>query len=102
MADGTGMVGESVDTAYNCHGSWPTHRDPGPLDTLVLAKTLGRQFISFDVVELYLRVLAKASGGSFHSNSRVRAETARAELSWIPRHDSALDWIHTELDGTTK
>jgi hypothetical protein len=27
------------------------------------------------------------------SNSRVRAEAARAELGWTPRHGSVVQWI---------
>ena len=34
---------------------------------------------------------------TFGSNSRVRARRARRELSWMPRHDSALDWIRDEM-----
>lgn len=35
------------------------------------------------------------------SNSRVRADAARKELGWVPRHDSVLHWIRTGLDGVT-
>jgi nucleoside-diphosphate-sugar epimerase len=31
------------------------------------------------------------------SNSRVRAQRARRELAWAPRHTSLLDWILTEM-----
>jgi nucleoside-diphosphate-sugar epimerase len=31
------------------------------------------------------------------SNSRVRAQRARRELGWAPRHVSLLDWILTEM-----
>ncbi|SDK92160.1 Nucleoside-diphosphate-sugar epimerase [Nonomuraea jiangxiensis] len=31
------------------------------------------------------------------SNSRVRAERAREQLGWRPRHTSVTDWIRTEL-----
>jgi nucleoside-diphosphate-sugar epimerase len=31
------------------------------------------------------------------SNSRVRAQRARRELGWAPRHASLLDWILTEM-----
>jgi nucleoside-diphosphate-sugar epimerase len=34
---------------------------------------------------------------TFGSNSRVRAERARAELGWQPRREAALRWIATEL-----
>ncbi|WP_191059675.1 NAD-dependent epimerase/dehydratase family protein [Geminicoccus harenae] len=31
------------------------------------------------------------------SNSRVRADLARAELGWQPRHGSVVDWVRQEL-----
>ncbi|WP_159713598.1 NAD-dependent epimerase/dehydratase family protein, partial [Geminicoccus flavidas] len=31
------------------------------------------------------------------SNSRVRADLARAELGWQPRHGSVVDWVRREL-----
>jgi nucleoside-diphosphate-sugar epimerase len=34
---------------------------------------------------------------SLGSNSRVRAKRARTELGWVPRHDSVIDWITTEM-----
>ena len=34
---------------------------------------------------------------TFGSNSRVRAERARQELEWSPKHDSMLEWIRTEM-----
>lgn len=34
---------------------------------------------------------------TFGSNSRVRANRARTELGWTPRHDSALAWIRSEM-----
>jgi nucleoside-diphosphate-sugar epimerase len=34
---------------------------------------------------------------TFGSNSRVRANRARRELHWLPRHASVLDWIATEM-----
>jgi nucleoside-diphosphate-sugar epimerase len=34
---------------------------------------------------------------TFGSNSRVRANRARRELGWMPRHASVLDWIATEM-----
>jgi len=34
---------------------------------------------------------------SLGSNSRVRANRARSELGWSPRHPSVLDWIANEL-----
>ena len=34
---------------------------------------------------------------SLASNSRVRADRARRELGWRPRHAAVLDWIATEL-----
>ncbi len=34
---------------------------------------------------------------SLASNSRVRADRARRELGWTPRHGSVLDWIRDEL-----
>ncbi|MDB5982135.1 MAG: Nucleoside-diphosphate-sugar epimerase [Pseudomonas sp.] len=34
---------------------------------------------------------------TFGTNSRVRAERARKELGWTPRHRSALDWIRNEM-----
>ncbi|WP_306361243.1 NAD-dependent epimerase/dehydratase family protein [Nocardia sp. CC227C] len=33
------------------------------------------------------------------SNSRVRGEAARNELSWTPRYDSVLHWIRTEMNA---
>ena len=40
---------------------------------------------------------------SFGSNSRVRANRARRELDWAPRHASVIDWILREMpvDGAT-
>lgn len=34
---------------------------------------------------------------TFGSNSRVRAKRARKELSWTPRHTSALTWIEEDM-----
>jgi nucleoside-diphosphate-sugar epimerase len=34
---------------------------------------------------------------SFGSNSRVRSVRARQELGWMPRHESAIDWILNEM-----
>jgi hypothetical protein len=34
---------------------------------------------------------------TFGTNSRVIAKRARAELGWVPRHSSILDWIKTEM-----
>jgi nucleoside-diphosphate-sugar epimerase len=35
------------------------------------------------------------------SNSRIRAKRARAELGWLPRHASAVDWILHEMPTDT-
>ncbi|WP_415756638.1 NAD-dependent epimerase/dehydratase family protein [Pseudomonas sp. LT1P18] len=34
---------------------------------------------------------------TFGTNSRVIAKRARAELGWVPRHSSILDWIKNEM-----
>lgn len=34
---------------------------------------------------------------TFGTNSRVIAKRARAELGWVPRHTSILDWIKNEM-----
>lgn len=34
---------------------------------------------------------------TYGSNSRVRAKRARAELGWLPRHQSVLTWIQDEM-----
>ena len=39
---------------------------------------------------------------TFGSNSRVRAKRARRELSWMPKHDSLLNWIKTEMPISSK
>ena len=36
---------------------------------------------------------------SLASNSRVRAERARRELGWAPRHGSVVEWIRDELEA---
>ncbi len=52
---------------------------------------------SWDFDEAVASLGFEKAAFSLASNSRVRADRARRELGWAPRHASVLDWIGTEL-----
>jgi nucleoside-diphosphate-sugar epimerase len=60
------------------------------------------QRLGLRVESLPVEVAATAWGDgraryTFGSNSRVRAQRARRELGWAPRHASAVSWVLNEM-----
>jgi nucleoside-diphosphate-sugar epimerase len=54
---------------------------------------------SWDFDEAVAALGFEKAAFSLASNSRVRADRARRELGWAPRHGSVLDWIRDDLSA---